>query len=92
MRAPRRLWASLAVVFLLSACGDGDEAIVDGSGDVDAATVDSGGVVDAGADASCYIDPVTHLEIINACTTAQKIDKHPELPLLTDGGLPPLPE
>ena len=37
-------------------------------------------------------NPTTYNEIINACTTAQKIYKHPNLPLLgSDGSLPPLP-
>jgi hypothetical protein len=40
----------------------------------------------------CYPNPMTHLEIINACTDAQRIDAMPVLPLLEmDGGLPPLP-
>lgn len=35
--------------------------------------------------------PTTHLEIINACTKAQRIDKKPTLSkLLSDGGLPPI--
>lgn len=48
---------------------------------------------DAGPDAptDCYLNPTTHLEIINACTTATKITKNPTLPRLhPDGGLPPL--
>lgn len=49
---------------------------------------------DAGTDAppSCSSHPTTHEEIINACTTAQKIykDTHPAL-LHADGSLPPLP-
>jgi hypothetical protein len=45
-----------------------------------------------GAPSDCYLNPTTHLEIINACTDAVKITKNPSLPLLlTDGGLPPLP-
>jgi hypothetical protein len=45
-----------------------------------------------GAPADCYTNPKTHFEIINACTTAQKITKNPTLPLLySDGGLPPTP-
>jgi hypothetical protein len=45
-----------------------------------------------GPDASCFTNPTTHLEIINACTNAQKIykDSHPPL-TLPDGGLAPLP-
>ena len=48
---------------------------------------------DAGpADAGCVINPRTSLEILNACTDAGFLDKHPSLPLLLpDGGLPPLP-
>ncbi len=43
-------------------------------------------------DAACFTNPTTHYEIINACTTAQAVDKHPNLPLqYADGGLPPLP-
>ena len=45
---------------------------------------------DGGPD--CFTNPTTHYEIINACTTAEYVDKHPDLPLLLpDGGLPPLP-
>jgi hypothetical protein len=40
----------------------------------------------------CFTNPKTHFEIINACTSAQKIAKSPSLPLLLpDGGLPPPP-
>ena len=39
----------------------------------------------------CYVNPKTHFEIINACTDAQKIDKHPALPLLLPDGGRPLP-
>jgi hypothetical protein len=57
----------------------------------DAAVLD-GPVVDAGTDASCFTNPQTSYEIINACTTAQKIykDSHPPLEG-SDGSLPPLP-
>jgi len=51
---------------------------------------DAGALHDAGV--SCIPSPKTHLEIINACTDAEVVDKQPELPLLlADGGLPPLP-
>lgn len=44
------------------------------------------------ADLGCYAKPQTHIELLNACTTAQSIDKQPGLPLLgSDGKLPPLP-
>jgi hypothetical protein len=57
---------------------------------------DAGVVIDAppsgGPDASCFTNPTTYNEIINACTTAQKIYKQTNLPLLgSDGSLPPLP-
>jgi hypothetical protein len=46
----------------------------------------------AGPDASCFTNPTTNDEIINACTTSQAIFLHPVLPLLgSDGSLPPLP-
>ena len=52
--------------------------------------VDAGG--DAPPDASCFTNPTTYNEIINACTTAQKIYKDSHPPLLgSDGSLPPLP-
>ncbi|MFT3692869.1 MAG: hypothetical protein QM831_06995 [Kofleriaceae bacterium] len=52
-------------------------------------------VQDAGPtpDASCFTNPTTNDEIINACTDAQKIYKNPVLPLLNpDGTVPALPQ
>jgi len=67
-----------------TACSDSNEAPKDAGQD---ATSDAGG-----PDASCFTNPTTNYEIINACTTAQKIYKNPVLPLLNpDGSLPPLP-
>ena len=56
----------------------------------DAGLHDAG--VDAAPDASCFMNPQTHNEIINACTDAQKIykDSHPPL-MKPDGTLPALP-
>jgi hypothetical protein len=74
------IFATLILVFA-AACGD------DGDTKKDAAVA-----IDAGVDASCFTNPMTHEEIINACTTAQKIYKTPNLPLLEpDGSLPALP-
>jgi hypothetical protein len=70
---------------LLGACGDDNPATID------ARVVDP---VDASnsPDASCYNNPQTHTEIINACTTATKILKPGKPPLLNpDGSLPPIP-
>jgi hypothetical protein len=76
------IFATLALAF--AACG-GD----------DGAKKDAGVVMDAppgGPDASCFTNPTTHEEIINACTTAQKIYKNSRPALLgSDGSLPPLP-
>jgi len=77
------LFSTLALAF--AACG----------GDDTQTKKDAGVVMDApsgGPDASCFTNPTTHYEIINACTTAQKIykDSHPAL-LNADGSLPPLP-
>ncbi len=48
--------------------------------------------VDGGIDASCFTNPQSHYEIINACTGAQKIYKNSHPPLEgSDGSLPPLP-
>lgn len=54
---------------------------------------DAGVTTDAPLDASCFDNPQTNYEIINACTTAQKVyTTHPTPPLtLPDGGLPSLP-
>ncbi|MFM2421058.1 MAG: hypothetical protein RL385_5781, partial [Pseudomonadota bacterium] len=54
---------------------------------------------EAAADASmadvaqdCVTMPLSHEDLMNACTDAEKIDKQQDLPLLLDdGGLPPLP-
>lgn len=69
---------------LAAACGG------DGNAPKDGPIGDAG--VDGPPDASCFTNPQTHEEIINACTTAQKIykDSHPPLQL-PDGGLPALP-
>lgn len=54
---------------------------------------DSGSRVDGGAGPDCFMNPKTHLEIINACTDAAAVDKKVTLPLANpDGTLPPLPQ
>ena len=69
---------------LVAACGNSSSSPRDAGRDASH--------VDAGLDASCFTNPQTHYEIINACTNAQKIykDSHPPL-LNADGTLPPLP-
>lgn len=51
-----------------------------------------GGAGGSGGGPDCVSNPQTHVEIINACTDADKVDKVVKLPLLKpDGSLPPLP-
>jgi hypothetical protein len=57
----------------------------------DAPIIHDGGT-DSNLDASCFTNPTTHYEIINACTGAQQVFKPGQPPLLgSDGSLPPLP-
>src|SRR5262245_8985515 len=52
----------------------------------------SGGAGGAGGAPDCFMNPMTHEEIINACTDAEQVDKQPVLPHLNpDGSLPPIP-
>ena len=76
---------ALPLVFAVACGDDTSSGTFDAPLPVDAA-------VDAPPDASCFTNPTTHNEIINACTTAQKIykDSHPPL-VNSDGSLPPLP-
>lgn len=77
----RALLISLPLV-LAAACGD-DGPAAPGDAGLDASTT---------PDASCFDDPTTHEQIINACTDAAKVVKRPALPLLNpDGTLPALP-
>ena len=78
---------TLVFLALLAACGDSNPAKKDAA----VTPMDAG--PDSAPDASCFDHPSdTNYEIINACTTAQKIykDSHPAL-LGSDGTLPPLP-
>jgi hypothetical protein len=79
----RTLFVSLALVFATACSDDG------GSETPKDAAVDAPPTPDAGCFAGT---PTTHLEIINACTSAQKIYKnsHPAL-MAPDGTLPALP-
>jgi hypothetical protein len=101
----RKIALALAVAMSMSAigfvaCDDGGNAVKEQNPVVDSGgpqpVTDSGGpTIDSGSDGApsdCFMNPTTHLEIINACTDAVKITKNPTLPLLAaDGGLPPLP-
>lgn len=79
------LLLALPLVFAVACGDDGSPANHDAP-----IVVDAG--VDAPLDASCFTNPTTYNEIINACTTAQKIYKDSHPPLLNpDGSLPALP-
>lgn len=76
--------AAWSVVFALLLAGCPDAPGATGSGADDLAR--------PAADLGCYARPRTHRELLNACTTAQSVEKQPVLPLLRpDGTLPPLP-
>jgi hypothetical protein len=84
----RRL-AIFGALVLAFAAGCGEDNPVHKDGGVPDAPADA---AVGGPDASCFTNPQTHYEIINACTTAQKIYK-PGRPALQlpDGGLPATP-
>ncbi len=89
MKTITRLLASLSLL-LLFACGGDDDGGSDNPG-TDAGTGSDGGG-GGGADASCYDNPTTNNEIINACTEAESPpDKDVDLPLLNDDGTVPDP-
>ena len=98
----RRMTMVLLSALITVGCADDDKSLglLDAGGlGLDGAT--AANAVDAAAEATqsapgpvsdCYASPKTYLEIINACTDAEKVEKSPVLPLLSvDGGLPALP-
>ncbi len=98
------LLAAAACVGLAVACDDSSSAVKEPAPGIDSGPPPGtpppqppGDIIDAGtlpdgAPADCFMNPTTHFEIINACTSAVKIAKNPTLPLLyADGGLPPTP-
>jgi hypothetical protein len=79
----------LLAALALAACGDSTSSPKDAAAHQDAGPVDGSG----GPDASCFTNPHSHYEIINACTGAQKVYKDSHPPLLNpDGSLPMLPQ
>lgn len=94
-----RLNPWLLAALMIGACGDDDDdasmldgAIPDAASASDAAVDADAGPAVIKQPADCSLDPHSYLELINACTDAEKIEKKPSLPLLnSDGTLPPLP-
>ncbi|MEJ7602888.1 MAG: hypothetical protein WKG01_33680 [Kofleriaceae bacterium] len=77
-----KILAALTLAFT-GACGDDGDNTPKDARPQDAAVE---------PDASCFENPQTHEEIINACTDAQKIFKASTPPLINpDGTLPSLP-
>jgi hypothetical protein len=70
---------------------DAGSALVDAQGTTPG--LEGGGFPDAQPASGCFTNPTTYLEIINACTDAEAVDKVVDLsPMnLADGGLQPLP-
>jgi hypothetical protein len=95
MRAQLLIVGLLSVgTSLLNACGgDSAPARMDASVTPPPESEDADAAADADEpEPDCVEKPETHLEIINACTDAEKVEKELELPLLLeDGGLRPLP-
>ncbi len=71
----------------------GSDALSSDALSSDALSSDAPDAIDAAETVpECYTNPKTHYEIINACTDAARVDKHPSgLPFLPDGALPPPP-
>lgn len=100
MRAAIAATAASALLLVVG-CDDSSSAVKErlpapsGTNGVDSGgpSNDGGPSADGGdgGPTDCVMNPKTHAEIINACTTATKIAKDPVLPKLrADGGLPPL--
>ena len=88
----RRLLIIPAFLLAIAACGSDNKGTDDARPPTIDAPPNTPDAMPGPPDASCFTNPTTHYEIINACTNAQFVDKNPTLPLtLPDGGLPPLP-
>jgi hypothetical protein len=85
-----------AGAFGCSSSSTPSEQLTDAAGmpDTNPTTTGSDGGPPPPVDAAptCFTNPTTHFQIINACTDASFVDKTPTLPLLNpDGSLPPIP-
>jgi hypothetical protein len=98
-RALSLLFAALTLGACNSSPAEPGPSKGEGTPQVDASAppttgLDGGGLPDAQLTSQgCFANPTTYLEIINACTDAQAVDKQVDLsPMnLADGGLQPLP-
>lgn len=79
---------------LLIGCGDDSGAPGNdlGGNKPDLAMTDDAGGGNPDMAPACVMNPMTHVEIINACTNADTFDKMPFYPMLAPNGmLPALP-
>lgn len=88
--------SSIGAALAIGACGgrplSSDTQSTATSAEEPGATTTGSGGGGAGGAPDCITNPKTHVEIINACTTADRVEKTPTLPLLGPSGeLPPLP-
>ena len=80
----------VASLSLACACSD-DKKVGAEPPELDAEAADAGASEEFDAETDCTPVP-DHLQLINAPTSSEKVDKQPVLPLLkADGTLPPLP-
>lgn len=85
----RQRMLSCLLVLGLGAVACGDDDGPGGGGPIDAGA----DPIDAAIDASCFENPQTHAEILNACVDWQFVEKTPVTPLRNeDGTLPDLPQ
>jgi hypothetical protein len=86
----------LALSLSTAACGsssNGSDASTSADGGTADGAVNSCATKYNGGGTNCAMNPMTHLELINACTdpSVTKIEKHPVLPMLNaDCSLPPI--
>lgn len=90
----KRAWRVAVMLSWLVACGDDDAKPARDAGSEPAPDDELDAEVDEkdAGEPDCYPEPKSYVQIINACTDAERVEKEPELPqLLPDGSLPPLP-
>ena len=87
LKSAARVVVALALATTVAACGDNS-----GHGSPDMAMQQGGGDMST---ESCAMNPMTPVELLNACTTAQTGDPAKDAPyfptLAPNGQLPPLP-
>jgi len=88
----KRVSLALVAVLCAAGCGNDDATLVADSPSPEQLPGAGGGSGETPDEpAPCVQNPVTHLDIINACTSAVGVRKTPRLTLLNpDGSLPPL--